>query len=174
MKQIRAFCTAMALLVMLLSAGCATYSPRSFAPGTPVGTVTRAMGSPSGEYVLPEGARRLEFARGPYGKHTYMVDFDAQGGLRGFEQVLTEARFNAIREGMTAEQVLMQIGHSLEKRMVGIAEKKQIVWAYRYDNPFCQWFQVGMDLQQARVIDTAYGPDPMCDKSDRDVLARRR
>jgi hypothetical protein len=36
---------------------------------------------PTGEYPLPGGGTRLEFARGAHGKQTYMLDFDAAGSL---------------------------------------------------------------------------------------------
>jgi hypothetical protein len=49
---------------------------------------------------------------------------------------------------------------------VGIAERRQTVWAYRYETPFCQWFQVGIDAR-GKVMDTSYGPDPLCEGRDR-------
>ena len=46
-----------------------------------------------------------------------------------------------------------------------IAYQRQIVWSYRYESPFCQWFMVGMG-QEGKVVDTAYGPDPLCEPDD--------
>lgn len=151
------------LAACLLSA-CTSYGPQSLGTGSSIEATTRAMGAPTGEMALPSGGRRLEYARGPLGKHTYMVDFDAQGGLLSWEQVLTEARFNAIRGGMDSSEVLAQIGRASERFVVGW-HVKQTVWAYRYETPFCQWFQVGINVQ-GKVVDTAYGPDPMCDADD--------
>jgi hypothetical protein len=121
------------------------------------------MGTPTAETALPEGGRRLEYARGPFGKHTYMLDFDAGGQLTGWQQVLTEERFNTIRKGMDASEVVALIGRSTEQREVGWQRNK--VWAYRYETPFCQWFQVSLDAQ-GKVIDTSHGPDPVCDVGD--------
>ena len=154
------------LTFVMLAAGalaaCATsYGPKSLPPGTTVEAAKTAMGPPTGEYKLPDGGRRVEYARGPMGKHTYMLDFDAQGRLVKWDQVLTEYNFNEIRSGMTANEVWMRIGHTENKR--GIGWQKQIVWSYRYDSPFCVWFQIGMDLTESTVIDTAYGPDPACE-----------
>jgi len=140
---------------------CSSYGPQSLGNGASVDATSRAMGAPTAETALPDGGRRLEYARGPYGKHTYLLDFDAQGRLLRWEQVLTEARFNTIRAGMDASEVLAQIGHASDQYMVGW-HVRQTVWAYRYETPFCQWFQVGLD-PQGKVVDTAYGPDPMCD-----------
>lgn len=153
--------TALCGLLALMFVGCASYGPQSLAPGTSIEAAHKSLGPPTGEYPLPEGARRLEYARGPYGRHTYMLDFDADGKLVRWEQVLSEARFKDIVQGMEAQQVLQLIGHSFEQRVVGYTVK-QTVWAYRYETPFCQWFQVGID-PQGKVVDTAYGPDPACD-----------
>jgi hypothetical protein len=148
----------------LLLAGCMSYGPSSLAPGTTVEAARAALGPSSGEFPLPGGGRRLEFARGPYGKHTYMLDFDAGGRLQRWDQVLTEARFNTIQPGMDSQEVLALIGHSREHSVVGWAEK-QTVWGYRYETPFCQWFQVGLNAQ-GKVVGTSYGPDPLCDARD--------
>ena len=42
----------------------------------------------------------------------------------------------------------------------------QTVWSYRYDNPFCQVFHVG--LTPAGIVeDSAHGLDPACDHDNR-------
>ena len=125
--------------------------------------VVQAMGPPTGRHEQGDGAPRLEFARGPMGKHTYMVDFDAQGGLLRWEQVLTENRFNAILAGMGQDEVLKRLGQPSQRR--ALPYQRQMVWSYRYESAFCQWFQIGVDLQ-GRVVDTGYYPDPLCDRLD--------
>jgi hypothetical protein len=156
-----------ALLLPWALAGCTSYGPQSLAPGSPIESVRQSLGVPTAEFPQPDGGRRVEYARGPFGRHTYMLDFDPAGRLLRWEQVLTEARFNTIVAGMDGAQVQSLIGHSFEQRVVGIAEKRQTVWAYRYETPFCQWFQVGID-SAGKVMDTAYGPDPLCESNDRD------
>lgn len=160
--------TPLTLVTVLLSlAACTAYGPQSFGPGASVDAVRRSLGTPTGEFPQADGGRRLEFARGPYGRHTYMVDFDAAGRLLRWEQVLTEAKFNTIQPGMSGAEVQALIGHSFEQRAVGVAERRQTVWAYRYETPFCQYFQVGIDVQ-GKVMDTSYGPDPLCEARDFD------
>lgn len=153
------------LLTAAALSACSSYGPGSLNKDATVESTLQAMGKPTADVVLPNGERRLEYARGPYGKHTYMLDFDPQGRLLRWDQVLTESRFNAIRAGMTADDVLSQIGHASETYYIGW--QKQNVWAYRYETPFCQWFQVGLD-PQGRVVDTAYGADPLCVDDKRD------
>lgn len=152
-----------ALLAACLLSACSSYGPQSLPKGASLDASTRAMGVPTAETALPDGCRRLEYARGPFGKHTYLLDFNAQGQLQSWQQVLTEERFNTIRKGMDASEVIALIGHSTEQRAVGWQGNK--VWAYRYETPFCQWFQVGID-PQGKVIDTSRGPDPICDVGD--------
>ncbi len=155
----------LSMLALLLSA-CAGYSPGALPAGSSVEATLQRMGPPTGEIPLPDGGRRLEYARGPYGKHTFMVDFNGQGQLLRWEQVLTENHFNAIRAGMTATDVRSQIGRASEVFTVGWQEK-QTVWAYRYESMFCVWFMVGISPEKQTVIDTSYGPDPMCERRER-------
>jgi predicted small lipoprotein YifL len=86
--------------------GCASYGPGSLKPGATVAETTSSMGPPTARYAMPGGTERLEYERGPAGLHTFMLDFDAAGRLTKAEQVLTEARFNAVPWGISREQVL--------------------------------------------------------------------
>ena len=146
-------------LAAALAGGCTSLSPQSLSPGTAVAEARRALGKPTGEYSLPAAGTRLEYATGPYGKQTWMLDFDASGRLTQANQVLTEARFNQVLVGMSQDQLLMSLGRPSERSL--LAFQRQTVWSYRYDGPFCQWFQVGID-QGGRVADTGYYPDPHC------------
>ncbi len=151
------------VLTACLGLGCTTYGPPSLTAGASVTDATRALGAATGEYALPGGATRLEFARGPYGKHTYMLDFDAQGRLLNWAQVLTEARFNAVLKGRPKEEVLLALGRPSEQSR--LSWQRQTVWSYRFETVFCRWFQVGID-ETGRVADTGYAPDPMCESKD--------
>lgn len=152
-------------LAIAALAGCTGYGPQAMKPGTSIEAARQSLGVPTGEYAQPDGGRRLEYARGPYGRHTYMLDFDAAGKLLRWEQVLTETKFGAIQPGMDGREVQQIIGHSFDQRVVGVAERRQTVWAYRYETPFCQYFQVGID-SRGKVMDTSYGPDPLCEVHD--------
>lgn len=162
-KHLKPMILAGTALLVSLTLGCATYGPPSLTPGASVSDATRALGTPTGEYALPDGARRLEFARGPFGKHTYMLDFDAQGRMLGWAQVLTEARFNTVLTGMPKEQVLLALGRPSEQST--LTWQRQTVWSYRFETVFCRWFQVGID-PSGRVVDAGYYPDPLCEPKD--------
>ncbi|MEF7616826.1 hypothetical protein V4F39_23130 [Aquincola sp. MAHUQ-54] len=154
-----------------LLAACATgYGPGGLRPGDDMQAALQQMGQPTGEYVLVDGGRRLEFARGPYGKHTYMLDFDPQEKLVKAEQVLTEAVFATIQPGMTAAQLRETLGRPA--RVWGVRYHNQTVWSYRYETPFCQLFHVGI-TPAGLVEDTSFGPDPLCDVDERRGLLGR-
>lgn len=151
-----------------LLAACNAYGPQSLAPGASVAQVQAQMGPATARHPpppdQPSAASRLEFARGPMGKHTYMLDFDAQGRLLAWEQVLTEARFFKVEPGWSQAQVRAWLGTPSNVRSVGW--RGEMVWSYRYEAPFCVWFEIS--LINASVVGTGNGPDPSCeDKGDR-------
>lgn len=160
---LRLRCFSVVFAAAVVGVACSSYGPPRLAPGASLDAARQALGRPTGDHALADGGRRLEFARGPMGRHTYMLDFNAHGQLVRWEQVLDEAHFADIREGMDAAEVLSRLGRASEQRYIGW--QKQQVLAYRYETPFCQWFQVGLNLQ-GKVVDAAYGPDPLCDLND--------
>lgn len=148
------------VLVESLLVGCSAYSPQSLAVGSSLAQTVQRMGSPTGEYALAAGAKRLEFARGPAGLHTYMVDFDASGRLVSWEQVLSVESFGAVGRGTPREEVLKTLGHPGKE--FGVWSGQQTIWAYSFDSPYCQWFLVGLG-SDGQVSSTSFGPDPRCE-----------
>jgi hypothetical protein len=148
-----------AISMAMMLAGCASYGPGGLAPGASIDQIIAKMGRPTGDYKMPDGTRRLEYARGPTGVRTYMLDLDAAGGLKSSQQVLTENRFEAVRAGMTQDELLRTLGHPAEIR--GSDWQKLAFWNYRYENPFCTFFQVDVD-RSGIVRGTGHGPDPVC------------
>lgn len=148
-------------IAALLLGACATsYGPSGLSPGSSADEAVRQMGPPSGRYALDDGGTRLEFARGPMGRHTYMLDFDVSGRLLRVEQVLTETNFYALRPGMTADEVLRRIGHPAEQRY--LPRQRHRLWSYRYETPFCIWFQVSL-AEDNRVAELGHNLDPACE-----------
>jgi hypothetical protein len=146
-------------MAALAGAGCASYGPSGLAPGASVADIIARMGQPTGEYRNPDGTRRLEYARGPAGRHTYMLDLDADGRLRTATQVLDDAHFARIVPGMPREELLREIGRPAE--IMPIAWQHVQLYNYRYENPFCLFFQVDVDAA-GKVRDAGNGPDPTC------------
>ena len=149
-----------AFTAALALSACATHTPNRLPIDTPMADALRSLGPASHQYELPDATKRLEYSGGTYGKHTWMLDFNAAGQLTARTQVRTEMRFNQVLAGMTQAEVLQRIGHPSEQSV--LAYQKQTVWSYRYEGPFCIWFLVGL-AADGRVVDTAYLPDPICE-----------
>ncbi|HWP18285.1 MAG TPA: outer membrane protein assembly factor BamE [Burkholderiaceae bacterium] len=99
------------------------------------------------------------------GKHTYMVDLDREGRAQRWTQVLTDASFHELRPGMSRQEVLYRLGRPSHE--MHIPRRQERIWSYRYESPFCQWFQVNLDTRTGRVTETGYNVDPLCDADDR-------
>lgn len=153
------------IVTSLLIGGCAvSYGPAGLKTGDSVEAAVRQLGEPTGRYPRADGGSRLEFARGPLGRHTYMLDFDGQGNLIEWQQVLDDAHFAAIRPGMSAQDLLSGLGHP--SQTWGVRYHGQTVWSYRYANNDCLWFSVGVS-PMGRVEDTGFGIDPRCERREK-------
>ena len=93
-------------------AGCASLQPPQATPGQTEAEVVARLGPPTGRYTLPAGGQRLEYATGPYGRTTVMVDLGGDGRVTASQQVLTEANFARIEKGWSAEQVRRLLGQA--------------------------------------------------------------
>lgn len=156
-----AWCRAAALGAALLLSACAGYAPPSdLQPGAAEASVVAVMGTPTLRLPLPDGSgHRLVFARGPMGKHTYMVDVDRESRVRHWHQALGEAQFARIPVGMNRDELLLTLGPPAQRQRMGITPTE--LWSYRYDGNNCQWYQVELDLQGI-VVGGIYSRDPVC------------
>ena len=151
--------TVIAASVAGLLIACAGLEPPKDLKGRTEAEVVQAMGQPTGRYTLPDNGRRLEYAKGPAGRETYMIDLDAQGRVVQSEQVLDVNHFEVINPGMKEADLLRFIGRPSERRgMRGGGE----ILSWRYANTSCLWWQAQLDAQ--RVVTAAgYGSLPGCD-----------
>jgi hypothetical protein len=143
--------------------GCAGYAPPGALIGMDRSAVITQMGPADRERPI-DGSNRLEFPRGPYGKHTWFVYFDAAGRASRAEQVLTEQNFTRINAGMAQDEVLALLGRPGEVQLLG--RSRGAVWSYRYENNDCRWFQIELSLER-QVRSAGYGEPPECNKADR-------
>ncbi len=143
----------------LLMAGCMTYAPsKSFIGLTRAEAISR-LGNPNPMPSDLDTAQRLDFPRGPFGKHTYSVYFDERGKVANFRQLLSEENFAKIVRGMDASDVVTLIGVSKDRFM--LARDRGYVWNYRYETPLCFWFQIEFTLED-KVRSTGYSKPPEC------------
>jgi outer membrane protein assembly factor BamE (lipoprotein component of BamABCDE complex) len=150
-------------LISISAAGCGTYAPTMVQPGQTAEDVTRAMGEPTGRYALKGGLTRLEYARGPYGKHTWMIELGADGRVTRVLQVLTEEQFSVITPGTSRQDLLATLGRPSDDRGAPGGGRW---WAYRYDSWACQLFVVTLGTDD-QVQNTGYAIDPRCEAGDR-------
>jgi len=160
--SIRVLARAGAVLLAALLTACATPPP---VPGTSRDDVLRAWGAPTATHAMPAGVERLEYATGPFGRTTWMIDLDAAGRVQQARQVLGEAEFLQvqIRAGsgeLTREDLLRWIGAPGERRGGGWAGGE--VWSWRYPTNDCRWFQASV-ADNGRITSAAFGTDPVCD-----------
>lgn len=147
------------LVVPFMLGACAGYAPTNDIIGLSRAQVIQRLGTPSPPPENLDTAKRLDFPRGPAGKHTYSVYFDDAGQASGFRQLLTEENFGKIRPGMPEKEVVELIGISKDRFF--LARNRGYVWNYRYFTPFCQWFQIEFTAE-GTVRSTGYGKPPEC------------
>lgn len=160
------FRSVLSFSVIVLSA-CSSYAPPTDWTGASKDQVVARLGQPDVQRQLGGGITRLEFPTGPYGRHTWFVDLDATGQVVRSEQVLTEKNFNQITPGMDQAEVRQRLGRPGEKR--ALARARGEVWAYRYENQFCLWYQ--LEFAPDRTLRSAgYGEPPECDRPQEIII----
>ena len=101
-----------AALAIFLAA-CA--SPQSLKPGTPIAEARSTLGRPTAEVRLQDGGSRLQYSGQPNNQSVWNADFDAQGRLRGVEQMMTDEAFLRVRAGKDMQaDVLRDFGAPAE------------------------------------------------------------
>ena len=150
----------------LVLAACAPVAPTLGQSGD---ALLGQWGAPTDRHTLPGGGQRLEYATGPWGRTTWMIDLDRDGRVRSAEQVLNTAHFAdvAVRaRGLTRQAVQFELGRPGERKAVGWLGGE--LWSWRYPTNDCLWFQVSFDAQ-GLATGAAYNIDPACDAaSDRE------
>ena len=145
--------------VALLGA-CAVLQLPQASPGQTEAEVLSRLGQPTGRYNLPAGGQRLEYATGPYGRTTVMVDLAADGRVTASQQVLTEANFAKVRHGMPRDEVLRLLGRPADK--AGEYMNRQ-TWSWRYPTYECMWARITFEPDGRVRGGASFLPDPRCD-----------
>lgn len=147
-----------------LLAACSTPGLRSLKGGMTEAEVVQAWGAPSARHTLPAGTR-LEYATGPEGLETWMVDLNPAGRTVLWRQVLSYANLRSVQgqlAGQTQAELLATLGRPGHKRPDRNGGE---VWSWRHESPFCLWFQASINVS-GRVKDASFAPDPKCDFHD--------
>jgi outer membrane protein assembly factor BamE (lipoprotein component of BamABCDE complex) len=120
------------LASLLIVAGCAGYSGSNLQPGASETEVRSVMGTPAMEMRDPDGTRLLYYPRGPLGNQTYVASLNPAGTLTQVSNVLNDGTFNAIRPGLTEQEVLRMIGPPREKDY--FSNLGQTAWDYKFQD----------------------------------------
>jgi len=159
--RVRRMSYRLAMLGAAMLSGCVAYTPGELASGSSVDALRQRMGEPTARHALPDGSTRLEYARGPAGLHTYMVDLDAAGRVQRLTQALDGPSFARVQPGWSLAQVRREFGTPTQDH--SYTRLGQRVWSYRWDSWDCTWFQVTFSLPEEVVSTTGSGPDPRCE-----------
>jgi hypothetical protein len=148
------------LLPALLLSACAVMTPPLAQPGQTEAQMLATMGAPTGRYPLDAGVQRVEYATGPFGRVTWMVDLDAGGRVSAVQQVLTRANFAKVRHGMSRDEVLRLLGQPADK--AGEYMNRQ-TWSWRFETYECEWVRITFTAEGRVRGGASYLPDPRCD-----------
>ena len=149
----------LATTLALLGACAAVQVPRPTAGQSEAEVIAR-LGPPTGRYTLPAGGQRLEYATGPYGRTTWMVDLDSAGKVTGSFQALTEANFMKVRDGMPRDEVLRMLGRPADQ--AGEYMNRQ-TWSWRYPTYECLWARITFEPDGKVRGGASLMTDPRCD-----------
>lgn len=121
--------------------------------------VRMAMGQPDTVWEEEDGARTLEYPKGPAGYRTWMITIDRNGKLQDYRQVLTDANFANIRPGMSKEEVRRLLGRP--RTIVQFRLKNEEVWDWRYQKSPAEsrFFNVHFDIDSRQVTGTSSSDD---------------
>ena len=147
-------------LTTALLTACAIQHPADLRAEQSEAEVLAAMGQATGRYALAGGAQRLEFARGPAGRTTWMVDLDAAGRVTQYAQVLEPGHFARVIDGMPEAELLRLLGRPAARQ--GEWQDRE-TWSWRYETNDCLWARVTLGADRRVQGGTAIMTDPACD-----------
>ncbi|MBL8491543.1 MAG: outer membrane protein assembly factor BamE [Rhodocyclaceae bacterium] len=151
------FLSLLAALAATFLHGCDTAEFYNLKPGvSTVAEVFERMGLPAAEYPNADGTITYEYPRGPNGVHCHMVTVGADKILVRIDQVLTEANFAKVKEGMGREEIRRLLGRPGE--VTTFPMKNEEVWDWRYEgtpqiNEY--HFHVHFDPATGKVLSTS-------------------
>ncbi len=149
------------LLPALLAGGCALAPPLQ---GETRAELLQRWGPPSAVHRLAGGGERLEYATGPYGRTTWMIDLDSRAGARvvAARQVLVPAVMLGVPAGLSRDALRAELGRPAEVQ--GLWRGGEL-WSWRYENNDCLWFRATLS-PEGRYLGGALMPEPGCDGKD--------
>ena len=159
-----------ALVAMALGA-CTTLAPVDTGlklVGQPQSAVQASFGNPTDVYKLDDGTMRWFYSKQPLGEYSYAADFDHDGKLTNFRQMLTTTElYKAQVNVWTKKDVLEHFGAPREP-VEYYRRLKLEAWSYRFLHEG-QWYSMfNFMFDEAGVLrQTLITPDPLRDRPER-------
>lgn len=151
-------------LIALVITGCSSY--RDIPANSSEQLVLQKMGTPTATCSRPDGSRRLIWSTQPNGQYAYGSNISKDGVADKVSSLLTEANFKKLDTGTwTPQDVQCEFGPPAEIGRVGLGEKNEVVWTYRYRelNVWNNLMFVYFGKDGSKVTHYHSGPDPRYD-----------
>ncbi len=146
--------------LLALMGACDFIAQRDLRPGqSTVEEVRKLMGKPGTIWEERDGSQVFEYARGPEGSETWMVEIGPDGVYRGMENALAPGNLARVRAGMSRDDLRRMLGKpGSEESFPALGE---VVWTWRVkgDVVATEMFHAHLDAQ-GRVVRTSRSPDP--------------
>ncbi len=135
-------------LLAAILPGCDSVKLDKLKPGVTTMAQTREiMGPPTMEWRDADGSTTWEYPRTPGGIVNYMIDFSPDRILREVRQVLTEANFARVKEGMTRDQVRRLLGQPVSEQYFSLKNEYVWDWKTKTEASYDYFFDVYFDEQ---------------------------
>lgn len=152
-------------LAITLSA-CAGY--RSVPTNATVMETLSIMGDANHICQRADGGQRFVWSRQPLGQYIYGADVGADGRLiNGVQSVMTSENFRKLDSGRwSANDVLCEFGPPAETERLGLGEKREVIWSYRYKeaNHWNKLLHIYLGPNGDYVTRWHTGPDPLYER----------
>jgi len=158
--------TVASVVTAMVLGACAT-GPR-WQVGDTLDVIQARMGAPT--LMCPDGVqgdRVVIWSQQPFGQQVWAARVSAEGRLQTMEQMLTDAGFQRLAEGVwTPERLRCHFGPPAEIAQVGLPSTRQVVWSYRYlqEGVWHSLMHVYLGPDGDRVTHFHSGPDPMYER----------
>lgn len=144
-------------IVAAVLPACDTINLQEIKPGITTATEVRSrLGNPGFEFQNTDGSVTWEYTRQPSGVHCYMITIGGDQIVQKMEQVLTEANFGKVREGMSQDAIRRLLGAPASK--VVFDNLGENIWEWRVEGtPSTEetYFMVHFDLASGTVRKTS-------------------
>ena len=124
--------SALAAVASALLPACDMVNMQEIKPGITTATEVRArLGEPGFEFRNSDGSVTWEYTRQPSGTSCYMITIDKAQLVLSLEQVLNEANYAKVRDGMSKDDVRRLLGAPGSK--VVFDNLREEIWEWRVE-----------------------------------------